>query len=318
AFLQVAAGGAFTILVRNDGRAVACGRNGLGQCDVPALPRGLTYTQAAAGARHSVLLRSDGIAVAFGWDLSCQCDLPVLREGLTYTQVAAGDEFNIFLRSDGAAVVRAGSAPWRGYLYAQDIPCLDDGILYTQVAAGYDHAVLLRSDGTAVACGPPHLRAGACCIPPLAAGMTYTHVAAGEVHAVLLRSDGTAVACGVHVDGLRALPAMTGDLIYVAHLFPPLLLQASFDGNWISFDTLAEVHRGRIAAAATDCLKDIYDQMMAEHRAGRLGAGFCCVDAVLPGGALLSECPAGLTVASALGLRRRRAHGKRPRSAYVA
>ena len=39
---------------------VACGRSAQGQCDVPALEGGLTYTYVAAGGLHTVLLRSDG------------------------------------------------------------------------------------------------------------------------------------------------------------------------------------------------------------------------------------------------------------------
>ena len=41
---MVVAGDAHTVLLRSDGTAVACGRNSDGQCDLPALEGGLTYT----------------------------------------------------------------------------------------------------------------------------------------------------------------------------------------------------------------------------------------------------------------------------------
>ena len=93
---------------------------------------------------------------------------------------------------------------------------------------------------------------------------------------------------------------------------------ASFDGNSISFSTLAGVQRGAIAAGPTDRLWEVLYQLMAHHRAGMLGAGIGRVDVVLPCGGLLSASPAGRTIANAFGLRRLRLRGKRPRAAYVA
>ena len=61
-----------------------------GQCDIPMLDEGLTYTQVAAGVLHSLLLRSDGTVVACGSNSKGQCNIPALDEGITYTQVAAG------------------------------------------------------------------------------------------------------------------------------------------------------------------------------------------------------------------------------------
>merc|ERR1712032_1321628 len=74
------------------GAAVACGLDDHGQCNLPALEEGLTYTQAAAGGDHTVLLRSDGAAVACGDNDDGECDLPALEEGLTYTQAACSLE----------------------------------------------------------------------------------------------------------------------------------------------------------------------------------------------------------------------------------
>ena len=65
-YTQVSAGFGHTVLLRSDGRAVACGNNSLLQCKIPALDKGVTYTQISAGHEHTVLLRSDGRAVACG------------------------------------------------------------------------------------------------------------------------------------------------------------------------------------------------------------------------------------------------------------
>ena len=52
--------------------------------------------------------------------------------------------------------------------------------------------------------------------------------------------------------------------------FRPLL--ALFDGNSITFSTLAGVQRGAIAAGSTDRLWEVLYQLMAHHRAGMVGA----------------------------------------------
>ena len=41
---------------RNDGSAVACGHNFGGQCNIPPLDEGMSYTQVSAGRYHTVLL----------------------------------------------------------------------------------------------------------------------------------------------------------------------------------------------------------------------------------------------------------------------
>jgi alpha-tubulin suppressor-like RCC1 family protein len=60
-YTQVSAGTNHTVLLRSDGVAVACGRVGKGQCDIPPLPDRMTYTQVFAGHDvHTVLLRVMG------------------------------------------------------------------------------------------------------------------------------------------------------------------------------------------------------------------------------------------------------------------
>ena len=87
-----AAGGYHTVLLKSDGTAAAVGDNDTGQCNIPALPVGVTYTQVAAGSEHTVLLKSDGTAAAFGDNLFYQCNILALpaSDGISY--VGSGDQ----------------------------------------------------------------------------------------------------------------------------------------------------------------------------------------------------------------------------------
>ena len=91
------------MLLRSDGQAVACGFISHGQCNVPPLDEGLSYSQVSAGVSHTVLLRSDGEAVACGSNLDGKCKIPPLNGGLLYSQVSAGESHTVLLRSDGQA-----------------------------------------------------------------------------------------------------------------------------------------------------------------------------------------------------------------------
>ena len=79
------AGNHHSLLLRDDGQAVAFGRNSGQQCNIPALPAGVCYVACAAGNWHSVLLRDDGQAVAFGSNGNQQCNIPALPVGRRYS-----------------------------------------------------------------------------------------------------------------------------------------------------------------------------------------------------------------------------------------
>ncbi|CAK0895825.1 unnamed protein product, partial [Prorocentrum cordatum] len=267
---MVAAGVFHTVLLRSDGTVAARGQNVYGQCDVPALEGGVTYTHVAAGWLHTVLLRSDGTVAACGQNAEGQCDVPALEGGVTYTHVAC------------------------------DVPALEGGVTYTHVAAGGRYTVLFRSDGTVAAFGQNEH--GQCDVPALEGGVVYTHAAAGPHHTVLLRSDGTVAACGQNADGQCDVPALEGGVTYTARLFGvKLLLQASFDGVSLRFLTLGGVERCRLLVAPGALLADVHHQLLDENAAGRLGPGFDRVDAVLPDRLLLSEASVDETVASVFG-----------------
>jgi alpha-tubulin suppressor-like RCC1 family protein len=91
-----------TALLKIDGTVVVCGNNKKGECGIPALNAGLTYTQVAAGMSHTVLLKSDRTVVACG-DNAEECDIPALSAGLTYT-CCCRFYFTVVLKSDGTVV----------------------------------------------------------------------------------------------------------------------------------------------------------------------------------------------------------------------
>lgn len=98
-YVEVAAGGGYggqglfyfghTVARRNDGSVVAWGNNYQDQCNVPALPLGLSYVEVTAGGYHNVARLSDGSVIARGENTNGQCNVPVLPPGVTYVAVAA-------------------------------------------------------------------------------------------------------------------------------------------------------------------------------------------------------------------------------------
>src|SRR6185436_6901006 len=78
AFVAVAAGEEHTVALRSNGSVVAWGGNQFGECNVPDLPAGITYSAIAAGLRHTVALRSDGSVVAWGNNQYGECNVPSL------------------------------------------------------------------------------------------------------------------------------------------------------------------------------------------------------------------------------------------------
>ena len=79
-----AAGDSHSVLLRDDGWAVAFGNREYGMTTVPDLAPGEGYVAAAAGDFHTILLTSNGDAVAFGMTDYGICRVPEIPRGLRY------------------------------------------------------------------------------------------------------------------------------------------------------------------------------------------------------------------------------------------
>lgn len=150
-----------TVLLRSDGLAVACGRNDFGQCDIPPLDEGASYTQcfsevmvmlwlvATKGTESATfhLWRKEPGTPRFQQGRFVQCFSEVMAallleapfhilgasippEGISCTQVSVGVEHTVLLQSDGRTVTSGMN------LHRQcNIPILDEGLSYTEVSA---------------------------------------------------------------------------------------------------------------------------------------------------------------------------------------
>ena len=219
----MAAGMDHTILLLDDGTAVAFGNNWNGQCDIPRLPAGASYIQAAAGCRHSVLLRNDGTVVACGDNQWGQCDIPQRAEndGETYTQVAAGDLCTILLSSDGMAFYIGIEGPW----LVDFVHPNGHSINIVDMTAGApnpnppDHSRhgFVGDDGSVLSCTGNTLEDDWLCPAP---GTKFLKVATSPSglegpSMICLRSDGRVVAQGYNRFGHLTIPAVEDGCAYI-------------------------------------------------------------------------------------------------------
>jgi hypothetical protein len=158
---------------------VAWGDNSQGQCNVPALPAGLTYVEIATGHFYTAARRSDGSIVAWGGNTCGVCNVSTLPPGLTYVGIAASKYHTAARRSDGSVVAWGCNAGGQC-----NVPTLPAGLTYVEVAAGGSyisgsgHTVARRSDGSVVAWGDNTY--GQCDVPVLPPGLTYVELSARD------------------------------------------------------------------------------------------------------------------------------------------
>ena len=213
-YLQVSAGGYYSLALGSDGNAYAWGNNGSGQLGdgtsssyqtapvrvktpdrntYPDLPADFTYLQVSAGASHSLALGSDGNVYAWGYN----------SDGLL------GDGTS----SSRHAPVRVKTPDRNTY------PDLPEDFTYLQVSAGDRHSLALGSDGNVYAWGyngfgrlgdgttttrytPVRVKTpDRNTYPDLPADFTYLQVSVGAWHSLALGSDGNVYAWGYNDDG---------------------------------------------------------------------------------------------------------------------
>lgn len=171
--VAVAADLGHTVALKSDGTVVAAGKNDFGQCNVTAWS---DIVAIAAGASYTVGLKSDGTVVAAGKNDYGQCNVTGWEEIIA---VAADVYRTIGLKSDGTVLV----AGWAASLYKSKANAWRD---IAAISTGSYHTVGLKEDGTVTAVGSN--------------GIPDWHdivaVSTGPYHTVGLKSDGTVVAAG--------------------------------------------------------------------------------------------------------------------------
>ena len=208
-YVQVSAGGSYSLALGSDGNAYAWGNNTNGQLGngttsyrqttpvkvgkLAGVPTDFAYVQVSAGETHSLALGSDGNAYAWGYNYFGQ-----LGGNGSYTQTTP---------------VRVKTPDRKTY------PDLPADFTYLQVSAGGQHSLALGSDGNAYACGdnslgplgdgtttnrstpvrvktPDHK-----VYPDLPKDFTYLQVSAGTDHSLAIGSDGYVWAWGCNSYG---------------------------------------------------------------------------------------------------------------------
>ena len=114
----LAAGRRHTVRCLPDGKVVAVGADGAGECQVSqwrgvaSVAAGSVHVAANTGRSHTLGLRSDGTVLACGWNAQGQCDVQEWRDVVA---IAAGWRFSVGLRSDGTLMTTgSGSATSAG------------------------------------------------------------------------------------------------------------------------------------------------------------------------------------------------------------
>ncbi|MFT7486147.1 MAG: hypothetical protein ACI9F9_002001 [Candidatus Paceibacteria bacterium] len=168
-YVEIDAGNAHTLARRSDGSVVAWGDNGYGQCDVPVLAAGLSFSEISAGGYLDFLLFGDFWGWYYGW--------------------SSFIGYSVALLNDGSIV------QWGRYI--EPVPTLPVGLSYLEVSTGSTHTVARRSDGTVVQWEWGYLSAP---VPPLSPGLSYVDLDAGAGgHTTARVSDGSLVAWGDNV-----------------------------------------------------------------------------------------------------------------------
>ncbi|WP_415835248.1 PKD domain-containing protein, partial [Corallococcus soli] len=228
----IAAGGAHSLIVRQDGTSAAWGHNGYGQLGdgttvdrllpVPVRVQGLTgATALSATAYHTLALKQDGTVWAWGYNDSGQLGdaadalrmTPTTVSGLTgVTALASGTYHSLALKQDGTVwawglnnLGQLGDGTTDSRPARMPVPGLT-GV--TALAASTYHSLALQQDGTVWTWGynsSGQLGDGTTAnraTPGRVQGLTdVSAIASGLVHSLALKQDGTVWAWGRNTDG---------------------------------------------------------------------------------------------------------------------
>jgi len=233
---SMAAGGFWTLFVKNNGTAWAFGQNMYGELgDGTTIDKlspaqvNITGTVTAVSAHwyHSLFLKNDGTAWACGHNLwgrlgdgtTTNRSTPVQVKNITgIRSISAGETHSLFLKSDGTAwacgrnvVGQLGDGTGADKSIVIPVSGMSN---ITAISAGWKHSLFLKNDGTVWACGD-NGQALSYNSGQLGDGTTATRyspvkvnisgivtaISAGTHHSLFLKNDSTVWACGKNSDG---------------------------------------------------------------------------------------------------------------------
>lgn len=199
--IAVAADAGHTVALRSDGTVLAAGKNDFGQCNVAGWTDIVSIT---VGASYTVGVRSDGTVVAAGKNDYGQCHVA----GWTDIMAAAADVYRtIGLKTDGSVVVTG----WTTSLYKSKAIAWRDIV---GVSSSSYHTVGWTEEGAVTVLGGNGL--------PDWKDIVF--VSAGPHHTVGLKLDGTVVAAGdnqfgqCEVSGWRDMIAVSAGIRHTVGL----------------------------------------------------------------------------------------------------
>lgn len=239
---QVACGGNFTFIIKNDGSLWCCGKNSNGQLGLNDTTQRYTFTQVttninndikqiACGTEHVYVLKNDGSIWSCGYNGNGQLGLGDTTTRKTFTQVttninndakqiACGSSHSFILKNDGTlwscglngnGRLGLGDATNRNTFTQVTTNINNDA---KQIACGYHHTFILKNDGSAWGCGLNTY--GQLGLGDDTQRNTFTKVttninndvkqiACGDNHTFVLKNDGTVWACGYNGAGQLGL-----------------------------------------------------------------------------------------------------------------
>ena len=210
--VAVAAGGIFSMVLKQDGTVVTFGSNfeeksGGAIKNVPRfpVPAGLSGVVAiAAGSSHAVALKQDGTVVAWGFNTEGECNVPAGLKDVV--AIAAGYNRTAALKQDGTVVAWGNNKIG----LCNVPPGLKEVVA---IAMGVEHTTVLKKDGTLVSWGDADYQGDV----DMPEGLKdVAAVSLGMRHTSVLKRDGTVIVWGVDDAGQCAVPAGLNGVVAIA------------------------------------------------------------------------------------------------------
>lgn len=198
--LDIAAGAAHSLALRENGTVVAWGRNVEGQCNVPAGLSGVVAI--GAGDHHNLAVMANGQVIGWGLNNFGQATAPPTLTNVV--AIAAGGRHSLALKSDGQVVVWGAD----DFLQSTQPLNLTDVI---SLSATQDQCMVVFSNGRVRTWGRNDFSQS---LQPEGLSLAIAG-ASGEKHSLLLRRAGDVISWGANTEGQLNAPNDLRDAVSV-------------------------------------------------------------------------------------------------------